>query len=394
MEKVNLTEQEVVELTGQKSPSFPIFRYRNGRDLSQSSRDVFIIDLESLGIDSVQTQFPKIYQHLYVNVKPVRDQNREKYRRENWWKFGRKHTDLRCANQDLQRYIATVKTAKHRFFVFLDGDIIPDSKLYAVGSDDPFHLGVLSSKAHVVWAMSVGGWLGVGNDSTYNNSQCFDQFPFPAPDESTEKRIAELAERLDAHRKRQQEKNPKLTMTGMYNVLEKLRSGESLTTKDKTIHEQGIVSVLRQIHDDLDAAVFDAYGWPHDLDDEAILQRLVDLNHERAEEEDRGIVRWLRPEFQNPDGATQTSFAGDEETKPAKKVAAAKIQKQPWPKTLPERMVAVQSALGRHGGPADEKQVAAYYTRANKKQVTELLETLATLGNVRQLDDGRFVAAN
>jgi len=38
------------------------------------------------------------------------------------------------------------------------------------------------------------------------------------------------------------------------------------------------VSVLKQLHDDLDAAVFDAYGWPRDLSDEQILQRLVDLN--------------------------------------------------------------------------------------------------------------------
>ena len=77
----------------------------------------------------------------------------------------------------------------------------------------------------------------------------------------------------------------------MYNVLEKLRSGESLTAKEQTIHEQGLVSVLKQIHDDLDVAVFDAYGLPHHLEDEEILQRLVDLNHERAEEESRGIIR-------------------------------------------------------------------------------------------------------
>jgi len=80
---------------------------------------------------------------------------------------------------------------------------------------------------------------------------------------------------LDAHRKQQQAAHPDLTITGMYNVLEKLRSGEALTAKDKVIHEQGLVSVLKKLHDDLDAAVFDAYGWPHDLSDEQILERLV-----------------------------------------------------------------------------------------------------------------------
>ena len=36
------------------------------------------------------------------------------------------------------------------------------------------------------------------------------------------------------------------------------------------------------IHQALDAAVFDAYGWPHDLSDEEILERLLALDLERA----------------------------------------------------------------------------------------------------------------
>ena len=40
---------------------------------------------------------------------------------------------------------------------------------------------------------------------------------------------------------------------------------------EKAIHEKGLVSVLKQIHDEIDAAVFDAYGWPHDLSEEEIL---------------------------------------------------------------------------------------------------------------------------
>ena len=86
----------------------------------------------------------------------------------------------------------------------------------------------------------------------------------------------------------------------MYNVLEKLRSGEPLIAKEQTVHEHRLVPVLKQIPGDLDAAVCNAYGWPHDLSDEEILQRLVDLNRERAEEESRGLIRWLRPDFQNP----------------------------------------------------------------------------------------------
>jgi hypothetical protein len=39
---------------------------------------------------------------------------------------------------------------------------------------------------------------------------------------------------------------------------------------------------LDAAHQQLDDAVFDAYGWPHDLSDEEILARLLALNLERA----------------------------------------------------------------------------------------------------------------
>ena len=148
--------------------------------------------------------------------------------------------------------------------------------------------------------------------------------------------------------------------------------------------------MLRQIHDELDAAVADAYGWPVDLTDEQILERLVALNHQRAEEERRGIVRWLRPEFQNPEGRTQQAIATEPEETPAevKKAAAAK---QPWPGSLPAQAAAVQTALAELAAPADEAQIAKQFTRANKDRIAELLETLASLGKVRQLENGRYV---
>src|SRR4051812_50021457 len=84
-----------------------------------------------------------------------------------------------------------------------------------------------------------------------------------------------------------------------------------LTQKEKQIHDHGLISVLKQLHDDLDAAVFAAYGWPATLTDAEILERLVALNAERAKEEANGLIRWLRPEYQNPNGtqSQQTSLS-------------------------------------------------------------------------------------
>ncbi len=175
----------------------------------------------------------------------------------------------------------------------------------------------------------------------------------------------------------------------MYNVLEKLRSGEALTAKEQTIHTQGLVSVLKEIHDDLDRAVFDAYGWPHDLDDAAILERLVALNAERAAEERQGKIRWLRPEYQCPAGtATQTT------TVAAASVAAVEAQaptKRPWPKGLAEQAQSVRGALDAFNGPATAEQVARSFKSARSERVVELLDTLVSLGQCRALEDGRYV---
>jgi hypothetical protein len=119
------------------------------------------------------------------------------------------------------------------------------------------------------------------------------------------------------------------------------------TANEKVVHDQGLVSVLKQIHDDLDAAVAEAYGWPADLADEEILQRLVDLNAERAAEEARGLVRWLRPDFQQPSQkAVQPALDLPEEEappEPAATPAKTKAQKLPWPKTPAERIARLQN---------------------------------------------------
>lgn len=193
----------------------------------------------------------------------------------------------------------------------------------------------------------------------------------------------------------------------MDNVLEKLRSGETLTAKDKLIHEQGLVSVLKQIHDDLDAATFEAYGWPASLTDDEILERLVALNAERAEEESRGIVRWLRPEFQSPDAAKgprakQETLAIVEEAEPepetaaksgrkGKKGKAAPAAKAEWPSGLPEQAQAVRNALAAEPDGASPEALARRFARARVDRVRSLLETLASLGQARKAADGRYL---
>jgi hypothetical protein len=386
-----------------------IREYRNGRDLTATPRNVMVLDLFGLTESEVRQKFPAAYQWVLEKVKPERDQNNRATYRDNWWFFGEPRKVLRHQLKNLPRYIATVETTKHRVFQFLAETVMPDNKLVAIALSDSFYLGVLSSSLHTPWALSAGSWLGVGNDPDYVKTRCFETYPFPAEDtgvtpELTAK-IRSLAEQLDAHRKTQQATHPALTLTGMYNVLEKLRNGEALTAKDKTIHEQGLVSVLRTLHDELDAAVLKAYGWsdlgPVPWTDEAaraawtdaLLQRLVDLNTRRAAEEASGTVRWLRPEFQNPSSANEQAAIGmakqteaeDDEAETSTTAPVISVVQQAWPATLPEQIKAVADILTNAPTPLDLDAIAAHFKARGRwrERLPTILETLVAIGRIR-----------
>ena len=157
-----------------------------------------------------------------------------------------------------------------------------------------------------------------------------------------------------------------------------------LHEKEKQLHDTGLVSVLRQLHDDLDAAVFAAYGWPTTLTDAEIPERLVALNAERAKEEASGLVRWLRPDYQNPGGAQPQQTALAVEVEPGSKPGKQRAGKLAWPKTLSERVKAVSTALTAVKEPVTATELARRFARARVSDVCEILETLCAMGKARR----------
>ena len=300
---------------------------------------------------------------------------------------------MRNALADLDRFIATPMTAKHRFFVFLEKRILPDQGLIVFGLESFEYIAILSSSSHIVWSLASGGRLGVGNDPRYNNSSIFDPFPFPKLTPEHRTRLADLGERLDAHRKRVMAAHPKLTLTQMYNVLEEYRdlldAGEGvLEGKSKEVFRDAEIGTLHDLHTQIDAATTEAYGWPSELSDEDILQRLVDLNRERAQEEHNGFVRYLRPDYQNPDGPTELQLSGG---KSADAEDTVVVELRKWPKALPERMAMVREVLEEYGA-ATPKQLAKGIAKAGPATVLPFLDTLVATGLAEKLEDGRYAA--
>lgn len=367
-----------------------IHPFYNGRDLAQKNRGAFVIDLFGLDESKVMDIYPEVYQWILYKVKPFRDSSNYEELRKNWWVFGRPRQEMREAIKGIDRYIATCRTSKHRFFTFLSKDIVFESKIVGFALDDAYYLGILSSSIHLVWALATGAFL--EDRPNYNHTDCFNKFPFPTPTDAQKSQIRDLGERLDAHRKRQQSQYPDLTLTDMYNVLEKERAGEKLNEKERRIHEQGLIGLLRQLHDELDAAVAEAYGWPVDLPEAEILERLVQLNAQRAAEEAAGQVRWLRPEYQAPNEAqqgVQGKLLEDEEGTVAVAVA---VVKQAWPDALPAQAAALRDLLASLDQSVELNTLAAAFegkaTPKRKADFQRLLETMAALGQAEMTAAG------
>jgi hypothetical protein len=363
--------------------------YLIGRDLVQRPERKWVIDFYGLAENEAESANPILFQHILNHVKPERDQNRRAVRRENWWLFGENAATLRKGIEGLKRFIGTCRTAKHRIFVFIPADYIVDAKIVGIALDDAFHLGVLTSQIHQLWAFRTGAWLGVGNDSNYNHAICFNRFPFPGNvTPELKKRIRAAAEALDAVRKQVLNDNPDLTLTGLYNVLEALRANVPLSVSERDVHDRGLVSLIRQHHDAIDQAVAQSYGWPIDLTAEDILGRLVTLNRERVTEEEKGRVAWLRPQLQAP-GVAETP-----QTLDLGEIAASAVRPilVPWPESLPEQVTAIAKILSSAPRPLSSRDVARAFDGKRASTVEPVLDALTAIGQARRLADGRYAA--
>ncbi|OGO49953.1 MAG: hypothetical protein A2148_07555 [Chloroflexi bacterium RBG_16_68_14] len=253
-----------------KPNSLVMFPVVNASDIARRPSGRSIIDFGQMS-ETEAALFEAPFEYVLRHVKPLRDKNRDSQRRRYWWRHGRAGTDLRAALAGKNRFIATPRVAKHRFFVWLPAGTVPDSRVFAFARSDDYFLGVLQSHVHEVWALATSSRHGVGNDPTYNNTTCFETFPFPRPSPEQEQAIAAAARELNELR--QEWLNPSLSSgVGMEEELKK-RTLTNLYNERPTW--------LVNAHRALDDAVMAAYGWNDNPDEMTILARLLELNQHR-----------------------------------------------------------------------------------------------------------------
>lgn len=196
-----------------------------------------------------------------------------------------------------------------------------------------------------------------------------------------------------------QAEHPDLTLTGLYNVLEKVRAGAALSPAEADVKARGRVLILKDLHDQIDRATGDAYGWPHDLTDEQILQNLVALNAERAKEEAAGYVRWLRPDYQIPRFAKGAAAPETGELDLGASVVPIGSKKDggspAFPKDRGEQVMAIRAVLQSAGRPMDAAAVSRAFKGGGKKiepLVVQALATLVRYAEISALSDGAYAA--
>ena len=244
-------------------------RWVNALDITRRPRDMWIVDFDMNMSEYNAAQYEMPFEYVNEHVKPFRDGVRNPLERRRWWVHGRTAPDFRKAVKDLDKYIATPRVAKHRVFVFLPSNVIPDGAIVAIASNQDYDLGVLHSRFHELWARATGTQLREAESGfRYSHTATFETFPFPHPTDAQREAIAAAAVELNSLREGW------LNPEGVSATELRRRTLTNLYNQRPTW--------LNLAHAELDAAVADAYGWPADLADGEILERLLALNLERA----------------------------------------------------------------------------------------------------------------
>ena len=388
------------------------------KELSDTWKGRYIPDLQGISSETELLQLaPSLYSHLRNSVYEYRKHNKDRKLVKLWWKFRRSNDIWRGFLENTDKAIMTPETSKHRFFVIRPSEYISEHGSITFGLQDLFIHSILSSRIHCLWAYENGGRLGLG--PRYNKTVCFDNFPIPNLDKNAKENLGKLSDVLENIRQNIISNTKKFNLNDLCNLIEKERAilhstdGEKLEGKDREYHNLRMVSEVRSIHDDIDRAAFEAYGWadlipalvgkpgatapsPHKTPEqeeaeEDLLSRLVALNRERAEEERRGQVRWLRPDYQIPKLGHK---AAAEAVQAEADLAAPAAGKPDWPEDGLDQLRAVADMLRRAAAPQAAESLGKAFkgrnTAKRKRRVAEVLDALAETGPARQAADGRY----
>ena len=227
----------------------------NGTDIAGRSRSMWIINFAEMEMQEASL-YEAPFEHVNKGIRAKRLRNRDPRFRKYWWRLGRSRVQFRKSIKALERYIVTPRVSKHRLFVWVSSDTLPDSAIIAFAREDDYFFGVLHSRIHELWARSQGTQLReVESGFRYTPTSTFETFPLPKQTDCQEGEIAEAAKHLDTLRQ------------GWLNPPPDDVNPSALRQRTLTNLYNDPPTWLRLAHESLDEAVAAAYGWTADLAD-------------------------------------------------------------------------------------------------------------------------------
>ena len=155
----------------------------NAHDLVQHNKRSWTVDFGTMPMEEAAF-YEGPFEHIKQHVYPVRQQNRRSSYSEKWWQYAEARPGMRAALRGKRRFIATPRVAKHRIFVWLDAHVLPTNKVCVLVREDDYFFGVLQSHVHETWSLATASRHGDGSEGgrpIYNNTTCFETYPFPWP---------------------------------------------------------------------------------------------------------------------------------------------------------------------------------------------------------------------
>ncbi|MHA7773330.1 class I SAM-dependent DNA methyltransferase [Roseibium sp. M-1] len=270
----------------------------NGLDITRRRRDFWIIDFGWTMAEPDAALYERPFEYIKDNVLPIRVNNKRDTYRQFWWRHVEPRQGLFGALNRISRFIGTPRISKHRVFVWLEPAISPDCQIIALAREDDTTFGIVHSRFHELWSLRMGTSL--EDRPRYTPTTTFETFPFPdglTPDlpavrYASDPRaiaIAKAAQKLNVLRENWLNpsdlvrREPEVVSGYPERILPvNDAAAEKLKKRTLTNLYNDCPTWLEHAHRELDAAVAAAYGWPADLSDDEVLERLFALNQLRA----------------------------------------------------------------------------------------------------------------
>ncbi len=288
-----------------------VFPYLRGRDMltnSSGSPHDYVIDFQEMSLLESRS-FSKVFGRIEAIVLPFRRQKADEERAHNeaalaadssarqtydyrnvlrqWWLHHRRRVDLAevIAASGMNRYLITSRTNLYQVFDFVSPDIVISDGIQAFTFDDDYTFGVLQSRLHLLWWKVKGGSRGTIKPRPVYEPKVFESYPFPQnPGRNNVHAVACAARLVHEFRRKNMVDRDDLSLREMYRLMEEVPGKYE----------------LRDLHDALDQAVLDAYGFDPAAD---ILEQLLALNLEVAARIEAGedvTAPGIPPDYPDP----------------------------------------------------------------------------------------------